>query len=205
MNALVEALTRALGGIPKVNLEGASRIGNVVLDSQKGIGASGVNSNINYLGLGMFMKPSEFLNLNPERNYAMESASYLRKRLEQGSSFGPPSLQTLYNKDAGIMNVVGHEGRTRSAIMNSVQPELAVPVHVEMRRQISPQDQFGAEMRSRHIDPEQVLRSIVTPDRMHGAKSLIGFKPRVIVHNGRSYFMGADKKMMDVTDILGEG
>lgn len=200
MGTLLDAILQTFKRVGRpINLQGVTKVGDVVFDSRKGLGSMPVNSNINYQGIGMMMRPEDFIRLNPPRvDRPVES---LLAAIQQGNPIGPPYLKTHFDPADMTLLVKGHEGRGRAMSLRRLQPDVQMPVHVEMR-EIDPLTRQTWEMRSRNIDPERVLRSTVLPDTFNGAPNYEAqaFSPRAIIHNDRVYFRDPNNKILDITD-----
>lgn len=117
----------------------------------KGLGTTGYNSNVNYRGLRVLMKPSTFLSLAthlPEPT----SVDYIVQHMEKGGALGSPFLivdipEEYFKGDFTGLNyskVVGHEGRNRMLAIQKLEGDDPVEVHI-----------FGyGEIRARHMTPE---------------------------------------------------
>ena len=138
--------------------EGQQTVGKVVFDSKDGMGAVPNSKNVAYKGFVVWMKPQDFLGLNPVRSSesAADTVKAVTEAIEEGKPIGPPFLNVKLVKDgddAGSFQVVQHEGRGRMAAINSIQPDVPVPVHVFGS---------GAIDRGRDITPE-MMQGLVDP------------------------------------------
>jgi hypothetical protein len=156
------------------------KVGKVIFDSEKGLGQVPWNQNVNYIGFVIWMKPIDFLRLNPERPANSESVKKLRDHIlsQEEIRLGPPFIQASWDGEEdgsdGDWIVTGHEGRGRMIALLDIQPDVEVPVHV------FPRDKRLGEMRARHVE-KPMLFKIFRPDSR--AENGRGFLPkRAILH-----------------------
>ena len=128
-------------------------IGRFTFDSENGLGSIPWNSNITYLGFIVYMKPGEFLRLNPPRNDHKSLNELKDYIIHNDVSIGPPLLEVKWDEDNSRWQVFRHEGRGRMTAVESVQPDHLVPVHVVPRG-----------MRARHVTPT-MAQAYFMPDR----------------------------------------
>lgn len=160
-----EAPAQRLPEIPTESAayEGQMQVGRVLFDSKNGLGSVSNNSNVAYLGFVVWMKPRDFIGLNPSRG-AEEAAGTVaatRKAIEQGEGVGPPFLivdLVTEGADAGSFTVRNHEGRGRMMAINEIDPDTPVPVHVFGRRSISRGTDITPEMLEGLVDPSSRVR-----------------------------------------------
>lgn len=138
------------------------------IDNKNGLGAVPDNSNVDYLGFTVHMKPRDFLQLNPTRN---DYPTGLRKEVEGGAAIAPPSLSVKWHDEGRRWRVVQHEGRGRMMIAHDLHPEEPVPV------QIFPRE----GLRARHLTPEHLFAPIHSDMR---ADIPFRFKPERVIHAG---------------------
>ncbi len=137
----------------------------------QGLGAVFSNANVDYEGFAVWMRPSEFLRLNPrlaDTETFRERVGGLVAQLAAGVPFGPPFLVLNVLDDGGepwTFQVRSHEGRHRMAAILAHAGDAAVPVHC-----------FGPSwMRARDLSVEILSRANVMPDkRVGGAKFVVG-------------------------------
>lgn len=117
----------------------------------KGLGATGYNSNVDYRGLRVLMKPSVFLSLAAHLP-SPTSVDYIVQHMKNGGALGSPFLivdipEKYFEGDFTGLNyakVVGHEGRNRMLAIQKLEGDSPVEVHI-----------FGyGEIRKRHFTPE---------------------------------------------------
>lgn len=117
----------------------------------KGLGTTGYNSNVDYRGLRVLMKPSVFLSLAAHLP-SPTSVDYIVQHMENGGALGSPFLivdipEKYFEGDFTGLNyaqVVGHEGRNRMLAIQKLEGDAPVEVHI-----------FGyGEIRKRHFTPE---------------------------------------------------
>ena len=148
--------------------EGQQTVGKVVFDSKDGMGAVSNSKNVAYKGFVVWMKPQDFLGLNPVRSSesAADTVKAVTEAIEEGKPIGPPFLNVKLVKDgddAGSFQVVQHEGRGRMAAINSIQPDVPVPVHVFGRGAIDRGRDLTPEMMQGLVDPTSNVRLL--PDK----------------------------------------
>ena len=117
----------------------------------KGLGTTGYNSNVDYRGLRVLMKPSVFLSLAAHLSEP-SSVDYIVQHMKNGGALGSPFLivdipEKYFEGDFTGLNyakVVGHEGRNRMIAIQKLEGDAPVEVHI-----------FGyGEIRKRHFTPE---------------------------------------------------
>jgi hypothetical protein len=145
----------------------------IVFDSVDGLGATPNNADIDYFGFIVWMRPLDFLKLNPGRREDTEHFKALRDYIlnQEQIRLGPPSLNCHWDEEKETWQVEGHEGRGRMIVLHGLQPNDQVPVHV-----------FPRGMRARHIT-EKMARSIIMPDREAASGAL--FVPKKVVLGGK--------------------
>jgi hypothetical protein len=121
---------------------------SVVIDNRNGLGAVPNNSNIDYLGLPVMMKPSTFLKL-AGGGVTVNDDSYVKQHIARNLPIGAPFLIIKipnewldgdFSKPATVRN---HEGRHRMVSINQIYGDIPVEVHLT----------FGS-LRARDISPE---------------------------------------------------
>jgi len=168
----------------------------VRFDPQEGIGATGNNANINYMGFVAWMPVEGFLRLNPQRvNFNREkSAPFLREAVARGRSLGPPTLTLrVHLDDRGQprrLSVGGHEGRGRATVLAEMAGRDALlPVHV-LPLGRDPNGHY-VELRARHLDPKLLLGMKIEPDALREEGQSAGWAKAVrldrLTHQGRNY------------------
>lgn len=117
----------------------------------KGLGTTGYNSNVDYRGLRVLMKPSVFLSLAAHLP-SPTSVDYIVQHMKDGGALGSPFLivdipEQYFEGDFTGLNyakVVGHEGRNRMLAIQKLEGDEPCEVHI-----------FGyGELRARHFTPE---------------------------------------------------
>ena len=134
-----------------VDTERDYRANGVTFSPSSGAGSTPNNENVNYLGFTVWMRPSEFLRLNPPLPETQAERGKIRgwnKSLAQGVTLGPPMLYVdlkyeSTDDDGNILDgsfvVRNHEGRHRMKTVLGLSDE-PVPVHV-----------FPLQLRARHF------------------------------------------------------
>ena len=119
----------------------------------EGLGTTGYNSNVDYRGLRVLMKPSVFLSLAAHLP-SPSSVDYIVQHMENGGALGSPFLivdipEKYFEGDFTGLNyakVVGHEGRNRMLAIQKLEGDEPCEVHI-----------FGyGEIRRRHLTQEIV-------------------------------------------------
>ena len=108
--------------------EGTMRVDRVNFDSKAGLGNVPENSDVASKGFVVWMTPKEFLSLNPTKAAVDQATTDLAARIYAGESIAPPLL-TVKQVDEGL-RVVDHNGRGRMQVLEILQPDTPVPVHV---------------------------------------------------------------------------
>jgi len=125
-----------------VDAERDYRANGVTFSSSSGAGKFPDNEEINYKGFVVWMRPSEFLRLNPP---IPQSPQELRGKIRSwhdsikgGVKLGPPilrvelkgdAMEDRYNPLSGHFVVLDHDGRHRMKAVGEISDE-PVPVHV---------------------------------------------------------------------------
>ena len=119
--------------------------GGLTFDVNNGLGAVSDNSNVVYLGFVAWMKPSEFLKLNPARQDTLSPEAI--KAHEAGTPVAPPFLSVKWMDK--YWQVKGHEGRGRAQLIMKKYGDILIPIH------IFPRD----GLRARHMTPQHLKAS----------------------------------------------
>ena len=148
--------------------EGQQKVGKVLFDSKDGMGAVSDNRNVAYRGFVVWMKPKDFIGLNPARptESAAKTIEATKKAIDSGKPIGPPFLEVKLVKEgdnAGSFQVVQHEGRGRMAAINEIDPDTPVPVHVFGRGVIDRGKDITPDMMQDLVDPGSKVRLL--PDK----------------------------------------
>ena len=143
--------------------EGQVRVGRVLFDSMGGLGNVPDNTNVAYKGFVVWMKPQDFLRLNPPRpaRQAAGAMAATRQAIEEGQGIGPPFLDVelvTEGADAGSFRVRNHEGRGRMMAINEIAPDTPVPVHMFGHGAIDRGRDITPEMLEGLVDPESPVR-----------------------------------------------
>jgi hypothetical protein len=108
----------------------------VKIDNKAGLGSTIYNSNADYFGLKVMMRPSIFLKLaSPLRGDAPNNG-YITNHLSNGGSIGSPFLDIdipwEWENDDFSTNakVIGHEGRNRMKAIMEVEGDDPLEVHL---------------------------------------------------------------------------
>jgi hypothetical protein len=131
-------------------------LSGVVIDNENGIGATGNNSNVAYLGLRVKMRPSMFRRLARRlsgEQRRVGSSSYLREQMAAGRGIGAPTLYLRIPDDwqAGDLSlpasIASHEGRHRMLTAAELFGDEPVETHV-----------LPVHYRRRHLTPQWLQR-----------------------------------------------
>ncbi len=114
------------------------------IDNVYGMGAVGISSNINYMGLRVYVKPSVFLKL--AYSHPNLDTTYIQQQLSLGKSIGAPFLSieipeswiapdSHYEevKEGDLTNparITGHEGRHRMAAIMKEYGDVPIETHL---------------------------------------------------------------------------
>lgn len=156
------------------NIEEVFRIGDVVFDQVNGLGAVPNNQNVVYRGFVGMMLPKDFsaFALRADRSEDAKSIVHL---MRQGYGVGSPFFQLdIKDIENPVLRIVGHEGRARCVAINSIQPNVAIPVHFFLVN----------ELRARHIN-DQIVSSLNTSIRAEGTDTPVRNKIQSIWLNGK--------------------
>ena len=144
--------------------------------SGKGLGTTGYNSNVDYRGLRVLMKPSVFLSLAAHLP-SPSSVDYIVQHMKDGGALGSPFLivdipKQYFDGDFTGLNfakVVGHEGRNRMLAIQKVEGDEPCEVHI-----------FGyGEIRARDFTPE-IIEQLETAMRNQDGKLVFGRLPGLL-------------------------
>ena len=144
--------------------------------SGKGLGTTGYNSNVDYRGLRVLMKPSVFLSLAAHLP-SPSSVDYIVQHMKDGGALGSPFLivdipEQYFDGDFTGLNfakVVGHEGRNRMLAIQKVEGDEPCEVHI-----------FGyGEIRARDFTPE-IIEQLETAMRNQDGKLVFGRLPGLL-------------------------
>ena len=137
---------------------------NIYFDPVSGLGATSLNSNINYMGFVAWLTPAQFLCLNPARQVSQEDLTRFTSAFQSGESISPPFLDVKIedaSSDRYTLRVTGHEGRGRmSALVAAGLGTIPVPVAIAVSRK-----------RARELDPNMLYGAKLLPDRRRVARA----------------------------------
>jgi hypothetical protein len=139
LDKLIQRVGEITAGAPRVHA-------GVQFDNTSGLGGIPDAGNIDYRGFMAYMRPSDFLQVNPPRNLDQQPIDHILKAIEGGDPIGAPILYVDKNPKGG-WQVRGHEGRGRMHALNQRSPDSFFPVAVHP---------YG-ETRARHLLPENAL------------------------------------------------
>jgi hypothetical protein len=157
-----------------------------IFDAEKGIGQVADNMEIAGRGFVKYMTPLEFLSIVPAGVSDIKTKSFIIDALKDGKKLGQPILYATWNEDAGVWEINGHEGRSRTSAIKNVYGNVLIPVHVFPRRGLRAHD-ITEQMRDAPFIPEQDVPRFkrtpesVTPVSIETNKSIVpsetGSKP----------------------------
>lgn len=137
-----------------MKIQAKNRLRAVNMDSENGLGQVPNNSNVDYMGLRVLMKPSVFLKLalpfSPDSK-GEENIVYMVKLIKEGKPIAPPFLQIEIPEvwEKGLTGtpakIDGHEGRHRMTAIKIAEGDHPVEVHL-----------FPKYYRNRHITPQWI-------------------------------------------------
>lgn len=128
------------------NVDGKFTVGKVNFDNANGMGATGDNGNVAYMGCVIWMKPWDFREIATAADRG-EDARQLSKHMLAGKPIGCPCVYV--SSDGDGLKVQGHEGRARAEAFAKINGnDMLMPVHVF----------FRGGTRSRHIDLELLTK-----------------------------------------------
>jgi len=167
----------------------------VTFDPANGLGGSYDPANVDYRGFMAYMRPSEFLQVNPPRDMGNGSIDHILRAVEQGEPIGTPILY-VDGTPGGEWRVRGHEGRGRMHAMKERSPDSYFPVAVHPLGWV----------RSRHLSPEDAL-SWLRPDDggtlpTRPALSIIHQKPYVQPSVAENYAEYGTRQLVDLLEEL---
>jgi hypothetical protein len=162
--------------------EGDHEVEGVKYDSAGGLGQTGDNRNIKYMGHISYMTPGQFLRLNPER--VQGGTQFIDEAVRERTPIGPPMLYGDYDEGNGTITVTGHEGRGRAMAIQKLNPQIQMPVHVILRKEGKRGSE--GEMRSKVLTPE-IAGSLILPDKRANKEASSSFEPHDIVIRGKQY------------------
>jgi len=125
------------------------------INSGEGLGTTGYNSNVEYRGLRILMRPSVFLSLALPLNNPL-SVEHIKQHMQSGGALGSPFLIVdipygwLDNDEeedfTQTAKIVGHEGRNRMLAIQALEGDEPCEVHLFPH----------GEVRARHLTSEIV-------------------------------------------------
>jgi hypothetical protein len=137
-----------------------------------GIGGVSDAANADYRGYMAYMRPKQFLQINPPRDLEERPIDHILQAIDRGEPLGTPIVYVDRGPDGG-WQVRDHEGRGRMHALQQRAPDSYFPVAVAP---------LGG-LRARHIQPDDVLNWI-RPDQRGGH---LPARPMVAILNRRPY------------------
>lgn len=165
LDNLILRLGEVVAGAPRAHA-------GVQFDALKGIGGVPDAHNVDYRGFMAYMRPKQFLQINPPRDVSERPIDHILQAIDGGQPIGTPIVYV--DKAArGGWQVRGHEGRGRMLALQQRHPDALFPVAVHP---------YGS-VRARDLRPEEALDWLrqdtggELPTR--GAVSILGGRPYV--------------------------
>lgn len=142
----------------------------VLFSPGSGLGGVPDGGNIDYRGFQAYMRPKDFLGVNPPRGLDVRPIDHIRSAIEAGEPIGAPMLYVDKLDDGWAVR--GHEGRGRMMALHEMAPGELFPVGIHP---------LGYR-RARHLTPEDLFRRILPDD---GGRA--GAVPRMAILNETPY------------------
>lgn len=139
LDDLIKRVGDVVAGAPRVHA-------GVQFDSMKGLGGVPDASNADYRGFTAYMRPKQFLQINPPRDITERPIDHILAALDDGQPIGPPIVY-VDKASRGGWQVRGHEGRGRMMALQQRHPDTLFPVAVHP---------YGS-VRARDLRPEDAL------------------------------------------------
>lgn len=131
-------------------------ISELNIDNRSGWGATPYNTDVDYFGFSVMMKPSIFLKLAaylPVGDRERENIEKMKAHHKSGGAFGSPTLDIAVpnewrDGDLSVLGtVIGHEGRHRMNAQMELNGDVPVETHIFLKSR-------NSEWRARVITPE---------------------------------------------------
>jgi len=145
-------------------IQSSSADSSNIIDNENGLGNVPMNSNVDYRGLRVMMKPSVFLSLAADlkREYAT-SVDYIKDHLESGGKIASPFLDIVIDYDwlrndfSKPARVRSHEGRNRMYAVQELFGDIPIETHLF----------FAGEIRGHDATPKwiQEINRILIPEK----------------------------------------
>ncbi|MFP3949430.1 MAG: hypothetical protein ACLFWG_11945, partial [Longimicrobiales bacterium] len=132
--------------------------GGLIIDNDGGVAATGFNSNVNYRGFTLMLRPSEFAGFAGEMAREEEGRpEYFDQAQESGRGIASPFLEVRIPEDSesGGWEIEGHEGRHRMRWIQNRYGDIPIPVHFIPR----------GHARARHITDDMFRELLITGAR----------------------------------------
>jgi hypothetical protein len=117
----------------------------VAFDPKDGLGGVPDAANADYRGYTAYMRPRQFLQVNPPRDLAQRPIDHIWQAIASGEPIGTPVLYVDRLDDG--WQVRGHEGRGRMHALQQIAPDSYFPVAIHP---------YGG-VRARDLSPEDAL------------------------------------------------
>jgi len=188
LDDLIQRVGDVVAGAPRVHA-------GVQFDSLKGMGGVPDAANVDYRGFMAYMRPKQFLQINPPRDKSTRPINHILSALDDGQPIGTPIVYVDRSK-SGDWQVRGHEGRGRMLALQERHPDSLFPVAV------SPH----GGVRARDLTPENALGWLMPDEGGH-----LPARAHISILGGRPYANPSDAEFFQkygshpaITDLLRE-
>lgn len=162
---LIKRVGDVVAGAPRVHA-------GVRFDSSYGIGGVPDAANVDYRGFMAYMRPKQFLQINPPRDTTQRPIDHILAALDNSQPIGTPIVY-VDRAARGGWQVKGHEGRGRMMALQQRHPDALFPVAVHP---------YGST-RASNLAPEDALDWLRQDNGgelpARGIVSVLGGKPYV--------------------------
>ena len=149
-------LDRLIDLLGKLSSDTPRTHAGVKFDPQAGMGGVPDAANADYRGFTAYMRPKQFLQINPPRDLSQRPIDHILEAIDAGQPIGTPIVYVDRMPDRN-WRVVGHEGRGRMSALQQRHPDALFPVAVHP---------FG-EVRARDLAEEDAFAWLM-PDKTGG-------------------------------------
>ena len=174
LDKLIQRVGEITAGAPRVHA-------GVQFDNTHGIGGIPDASNIDYRGFMAYMRPHQFLQVNPPRDLSTRPIDHILQALDDGQPIGTPILYVEKSKGGG-WQVQGHEGRGRMMALQHRSPDAYFPVAIHPL----------GETRARHLAPPDAYNWL----RADEGGSLPA-RPQASILSGKPYVLPAEAEFFE--------
>lgn len=144
-------------------IQDSSADSSSIIDNKNGLGHVPMNSNVDYRGLRVTMRPSVFFSLaKPLTREQAQSVDYIKDHIQSGGKIASPWLSLavdydwLRNDFTKPARVRSHEGRNRMYAIQELFGDIAIETHLF----------FAGEIRRHDATPQwfQEINRILVPE-----------------------------------------